>query len=178
MSDAVTQTIELIKAEIKSGEAQLAEKRRMVNSLCAMIGQPQFYAVEAVTAEGSGIISGEFYGQPLAAVVRKILEKRRANGPQAVTEIYEAMKLGDYRFDTANAENAKRSLRISLTKNSIFHRLPSGKYGLREWYPAIKDRKGGNGDSKRPDDDDDEEAAGERQEFEKAFDDEAVAPKS
>lgn len=101
------------------------------------------------------MISGEFYGQPLAVVVRRILEKRRiANqGPATVAEIYDTMLLGDYNFETANADNAKRSLRISLTKNSsTFHKLPSGKYGLREWYPALRDRRD-NGGSRRAEDD-------------------------
>ena len=49
---------------------------------------------------------------------------------------------------------------VSLTKNSqTFHKLPNGKYGLREWYPAVKDKKPGSGEEKEavksPDLDDD-----------------------
>src|SRR5262245_35595599 len=133
----------------------------MVNSLCGMIGQPAFYAVaEQATAESAGIVGGEFYGQPLATVVRKILEKRRIaqQGPASVAEIYDAMLMGDYAFETKNTEKAKSTLRISLTKNPLFHRLPSGTYGLREWYPALKDRKG-RGKAELDDEDTDEVAS-------------------
>lgn len=152
MSDAVLQTIELVKSEVRAIEAQLAEKRKIVNSLCAMVGQPPFYAAVDVDEPSMvGITSGEFYGQPLAGVVRKILEKRRlANqGPASVAEIYDAMLQGDFGFESSNPENAKRVLRISLTKNVVFHRLPSGKYGLREWYPAIKRERKANGAGKK-----------------------------
>lgn len=38
-------------------------------------------------------------------------------------------------------ENAKRSLRISMTKNPAFHKIPNGDYGLSEWYPNAKHPK-------------------------------------
>ena len=38
----------------------------------------------------------------------------------------------------------KRGLRIALTKNSVtFYRLPSGAYGLLEWYPNAKPQSPG-----------------------------------
>jgi hypothetical protein len=163
MTDAVRNTIELVQADIRVLEGQLTEKRKMANSLCAMIGQPPLYEVaETATAESAGITSGEFYGQPLAAVVRKILEKRKSanQGPATVAQIHQAMIQGDFAFETDVPENAKRNLRISLTKNSAtFHKLPSGKYGLREWYPAIKDKKAGNGKKQADEIDDTEDDA-------------------
>ena len=42
---------------------------------------------------------------------------------------------GGYEFPK-RADNAKRSLKISMRKNRIFHRLPTGAYGLKEWYPS------------------------------------------
>ena len=63
-------------------------------------------------------------------------------GPASVSEIYEAMLAGGYEFEAKDADNAKRGLRISLTKSSAtFTKLPQGKYGLREWYPTVKDPK-------------------------------------
>ena len=53
MSDAVLQTIELIKAEIKTLENLLNEKRRMANGLCAMIGQPALRASIRTSAKDS-----------------------------------------------------------------------------------------------------------------------------
>ncbi len=152
MSDAVLQTIEMIKVQIVNLEAQLAEKRRMVNGLCGLIGQPALYTIadESNTATTT-IRNDEFYGQPLSTVVRSILEKRKAAslGAASVADIFEAMLRGGFNFGTSSAENSKRSLRISLTKNSAaFHRLPNGKYGLLEWYPNAKPVKGNGAKSR------------------------------
>jgi hypothetical protein len=39
-------------------------------------------------------------------------------------------------------EGRLRSLAMSLAKNTVtFHRLPSGAFGLVEWYPNAKPRK-------------------------------------
>ena len=79
-----------------------------------------------------------------ASAVREILEMRKAGGLGAasVNEIYDMLVTGGFHFDAKDDENAKRSLRISLTKNSaLFHRVPNGQYGLLSWYPAVKTPK-------------------------------------
>jgi hypothetical protein len=145
MEDHVAKTISLVQAQVRDLERQLAEKKRMVNSLCELAGQPPMYASTEPSADGSvAIRSDEFYGKALATAVRKILEKRShaGLGAASVSEIYDAMVKGGYRFDAKSAANAKRSLRISLTKNSVtFHKLPNGNYGLLEWYPNAKETK-------------------------------------
>lgn len=164
MSEAVLQTIELVRAQVGALEQDLAEKKRMVNSLCKLINQPPFYShVDEVTEQTAGIRNDEFYGQPLASVVRSILVKRKAasSGAATVGEIYAAMCQGNFNFETDVAENAKRNLRISLTKNStLFHKLPNGRYGLREWYPNLKERRS-NGDRARPGAEDEPDETGE-----------------
>lgn len=103
------------------------------------------------------IRSDQFYGQPLAAAIRTILEMRRKQerGPATVNEIYGALIEGGFAFDTRNDENAKRGLRVSLTKNSVtFHKLPNGKYGLLDWYPGAKTKRPRSGTSTDAADDD------------------------
>jgi hypothetical protein len=159
LEDHVTKTIALVQAQVRDLERQLAEKKRMVNSLCELVGQPLLYAAtDPVSSNGSvSIRSDEFYGKALATAVRRILEKRAqaALGAASVSEIYEALVKGGFRFDAKNAANAKRSLRISLTKNSVtFHKLPNGNYGLLEWYPNAKERElktSGNGRERHAD---------------------------
>ncbi|MBI1830369.1 MAG: hypothetical protein HYR84_02825 [Planctomycetes bacterium] len=95
-------------------------------------------------SSGGPLRGDEYFGQPLQTVVREVLVSRKSSnlGPASVAEIYSAMLGGGYQFESRDEENAKRGLRISLTKNSAtFTKLPGGKYGLREWYPAIKDSK-------------------------------------
>jgi hypothetical protein len=110
-----------------------------------LASEPRIYAIiDERPSESPGFRSDEFYGQPLSTVVRTILEKRRAAnlGAASVAEIYDAMEQGGFSFGSSNSENAKRNLRISLTKNSaIFHRLPNNRYGLLEWYPNVREAK-------------------------------------
>jgi hypothetical protein len=127
---------------IELDEAQLAENKRTVNRLCARAGRPPRYP-EAENGSGAqvGIIrADQYYGQPLAAAVRNILEGRKLAGLGSATvrEIYETLLKGGFQFE-AKDENAQRGLRQSLTKNSqTFHKLPNGTYGLLEWYPGAK----------------------------------------
>jgi hypothetical protein len=125
-----------------------------VNELCRGADRAPIYSdVDQLSAVTTSIRADEFYGKPLASVVRTILEKRAAAGLFAaqVNDIYEAMQRGGYKFDAKNDDNAKRGLYVSLGKNtSMFHKLPNGTYGLLEWYPAVKESKAKspNGDQK------------------------------
>jgi hypothetical protein len=145
MNDHVMKTVALVQSQIRDLERELTEKKKMANSLCELAGEPQIYPSIEPTSEGSlAIRADEFYGKALATAVRKILEKRAQAGLGAATvsEIHDALVTGGFRFDAKSAANAKRSLRISLTKNSAtFHKLPNGTYGLLEWYPNAKERE-------------------------------------
>ena len=140
------QTLSDIQQKIREQEQDLLGQKRGVNALLAAYKLPPCYTdldQKPVSMTGP-LRRDQFYGQPLSAVVREILTRRRAAdlGPASVGEIYDAMVEGGYQFEAKDEENAKRGLRISLTKNSsIFHRLPMGHYGLKEWYPAAKEPK-------------------------------------
>lgn len=159
MSDDVLSVVGKIESQIVGLEEQITHKKRMVNDLLSLAGQqPRYGDVELEQRHGGGITirSDQFHGQPLATAVRNYLEVRRAAnfGPAKVTEIYDALVEGGYVFETKNAANAKRGLRISLTKNPAFYRLPgpAGAYGLRKWYPTAmkrgetKEEEGPNGE--------------------------------
>lgn len=157
MSEHVERTIEMVQKQVRDAERDLSEKKRMVNTLCGLIGRPPLYAdAERAATESVDIRSDEFYGQPLATVVRRVLEKRKAANLGAATapEIFEAMKAGGYDFGKTGDANSKRNLRISLTKNSaIFHRLPGNRYGMLTWYPNVKPARAVNGDTDEEDED-------------------------
>ena len=136
--------LEAAMAKLNEQLAQVAETKKVINTICGWAGQPPLYPdlePEAVAFSG-GFRKDQFYGQPLSTVVRQILEARKAAnlGPASVTEIHEAMIKGGYKFDTDNDDNARRSLRQSLNKNTaIFHKIPTGEYGLRSWYPKVRE---------------------------------------
>lgn len=145
--DHFSQSIDALLARIKEQEAEIAKNKTAVNALCAILNRPPMFASTDPAGQSvplNNLRGDEFYGQPLSTVIRTILETRKAAGSGAatVTEIYAVMVEGGYKFETADEENAKRSLRISLTKNSqTFHKLPNGKYGLKEWYPSVREKK-------------------------------------
>jgi hypothetical protein len=143
--DHIHKSIETLTERVRQQEAELQKTKNAVNALRAVLDLPPLYSdPEPQGTVMIGKLRGdEFYGQPLSTVVRTILEARREAGAGAATinDIYAAMVEGGFAFDTANEENAKRGLRTSLSKNSqTFHKLPNGKYGLRDWYPAVKER--------------------------------------
>jgi hypothetical protein len=132
--------------DLQKHEAEVSRIKRTINDLCRMAGgSPRYSDAELDPASSAGrtLRSDEYYGQPLASAVRAILERRRAAGQGAATvaQLYDELVSGGYEFETKDANNAKRGLRISLTKNPIFHRVPNGSYGMKEWYPAVKERK-------------------------------------
>jgi hypothetical protein len=144
--DHITRSIETLVSKVKEQEAEVWKTKTAVNALRAVLNMPPLYSEptsEAATVGLANLRGDEFYGKTLSGVVRSILESRKAadQGPATVNEIYSTMIAGGYLFETIDIDNAKRGLRISLTKNSqTFHKLPNGKYGLKEWFPGLKDK--------------------------------------
>lgn len=157
MSDKIESAIEEVVKIVETQEREIREKKRVVNSLCALVGKGPRYTDEELTTSGQmqAVATDEYYGREVSDVIEDILKRRKAaggNGPASVAEIYEAMKAGGYRFNAKSDENAKRPLYISLGKNPKFHRLPNGDFGLTAWYPAIREAKPKNvGRSTAPD---------------------------
>jgi hypothetical protein len=147
MSEHWDQTISAVQQEVAEFERKAADAKLLANQLCKRAGRPPIYA-DAETMSSGGvplsIQSDQFYGQPQATCMRTILEMRKAlnQGPASVNDLYDALVQGGYQFDTKNVENAKRGLRINLTKNSVtFHKLPNGLFGLTAWYPNVRTPK-------------------------------------
>lgn len=185
MSEEVLKTIELVQGQIRELEGQLVKKRRIVNDLCPLAGRQPIYP-DSDFSDQSGTRPDEYYGVPLTDAMQRVLEKRRHLGAASVNDLYDALKAGGYSFKTSNEENAKRGVYGILSKNpGIFHKLPSGLYGLIEWYPEAKrayERSQANGkphdaaedqDDAERDSEREAEAAG-KQTMKKEFGDEEV----
>lgn len=143
MSDDFTAAINRLVDDIAAQETQLAEMKRTVNRLCGYANLPAKYPQiddPAVASRGLQIKPGQFYRKPLATAVGDFL-KARGNpsgggmGPATLDSIYDALREGGFEFDAKNDGTAKRSLAISLAKNSqTFEKLPTGEFGLTSWY--------------------------------------------
>nr|WP_298717243.1 hypothetical protein [uncultured Steroidobacter sp.] len=144
MSDHVKATIKDLQNELKKQEAAVVEKKKLINMLCAHAGMPPMYSdveLQASSGPSLSIKSDQFYGQSMITAMRQILEMRKSldQGPATINEIHAALVEGNFIFETKDEANAKRGIRISVTKNSgIFHKLPNGRVGLLEWYPNVK----------------------------------------
>lgn len=142
-------------SKIDDRMAPILEDQRTVNRLCAVAGLPARYPeVDTVRAGGTRSIKrDQFHGRPLATAVKQYLELRGPSdrgglGAATVNEIFDALIMGGYKPETNDEANAKRGLRIALTKNSyVFYRVSSdasdggSTYGLLEWYPNAKPQK-------------------------------------
>jgi hypothetical protein len=136
----VKKTLDLILEQAQDLQRQLIEKQRMANELCRILQTPSVF--QNIEASSSSFIvrPDEYYGKPIADVIRSILEKRKsANlGAATVAEIHDAMLAGGYEFQTENPAYARRGLYSVLAANEEFHRLPNGRYGLKQWYPTAR----------------------------------------
>lgn len=145
MSEEGDRLIAKAQEKIRGLEREAIKTKEFINQLCEFEGlEPLYKDVGSPSTLASGSIrSDQFYGRPLATVVREILLMRRDAGQSAasVNDIYAKLVEGGYKFDAANEDNAKRSLRISLTKNPAFHKIPNGDYGLSEWYPTARTKR-------------------------------------
>lgn len=153
-ADEFGPAIRRLQKDIAEKEAEISGLKKTVNTLCGYSGQPPIYQETERSADTSQMRRDQFYGVPLASAVKEYLRmrgdpKQGGNGAATVNEIFAALKAGGFHFDTKIDDNAKRNLRISLSKNvTAFHRLPGdgdGAYGLTDWYPAAKVARPANG---------------------------------
>jgi hypothetical protein len=83
-----------------------------------------------------GIQKGEFYGlsrpQAAAALLKKVNKNLTTN------QIFEALK--ETGFDVSS-KNALNGLYTALTRNSDIRKVAPNTWGLREWFPHLKDIK-------------------------------------
>jgi hypothetical protein len=142
MTKTLDQAIDEIVADIGKLEGQIREKKTTVNTLCGVAGRDAIYQLDEPEQQvPNRIRPDQFYGQPLASAVRTILEMRKQQNLGAATnnDIYEALMMGGYTFNTKTDDVARASLRNSLSKNTVtFHKLPNGRFGLLTWYPNAK----------------------------------------
>jgi hypothetical protein len=166
MAEHIEKTLADVRDAIAKLEREVAQKKELANQL-AKLGELElpYPHIEAAEEVGSAVIARDaFVGQPLHTAMRMYLDKRKvampSSAPATVNEIYKGLIDGGYAFDTKNNENAKRSIRIVIGKNtSVFHRVGDA-YGLVSWYgPKLqkKTRKvatgGETADSGEPHDD-------------------------
>jgi DNA-directed RNA polymerase delta subunit len=138
------QTIADLEARLQELNAESQKIRSAINCLYEVMGEkPKYDEVEEKSSQIAMLISDEYYGKPLATVVKQVLEKRKAAGRGAarLDEIYEQLVAGGCKLTGKNEAIKKRGLAISMSKNQKFHKLPNDTWGLTEWYPSAKESR-------------------------------------
>ncbi|HEX9750488.1 MAG TPA: hypothetical protein VGB22_04240 [candidate division Zixibacteria bacterium] len=161
MSEHLRKSIEELTARLNAQENEVANTKRAINALCqAMDEPPRYRSVEPERTESQAMRPDQFFGKPLASVVREVLEMR--GHAMQVSEVMDTMKRGGYDF--GDEKFAERGLRISLGKNTatFIQVKGSDSFGLVEWYPEIarlRRSKSGKQDSPGNGDNDSEAAS-------------------
>jgi hypothetical protein len=137
------QTVADMQAKVLDMEKATADIKVTVNKLCALYGKPPLYADTAMPSEsGSTYLRKDTYhGKHLATAVTMYLAGRKHLGAATIDEIYAALAEGGFEFVGKDAATKQRGLAISLGKNSKFHRVPGGSWGLVDWYEGVRTRK-------------------------------------
>jgi hypothetical protein len=146
MSNELQGAINVLTQRVEQKAQELIEMKRMVNSLCREVGQAELYSDADLIVKGAAGLPSlnpdQFYGKPPTTAAREYLELRNKAVP--LDEILNAMERGGFDFEAQGWTEALRlrNLGSSMGKNSlIFHRLPNDTWGLRKWYPTVKDKK-------------------------------------
>jgi len=105
-----------------------------------LIGAGDLPGDSPVVPKEGQIRSDSFFGMTIADAAKRYLSVSKA--PKTITEIADALRAGGYLFATRNPAATVKLTLYRLDRNGIdFVKLPSGQYGLREWYPNVARNK-------------------------------------
>ncbi len=144
--DGLQTAVNTLVSKLEDQERVVRETKKLINGLLLLMGNEPMYPEADESGQRTKLTSirpDQFYGRPLATVVKEILEAR--GQAMGAPEIIDALERGGYDFGGHDwkEKDRLRSFTITLAKNIVgFHRLPNGFFGLPKWYPeAIKQRK-------------------------------------
>ncbi|MCC6946883.1 MAG: hypothetical protein IT539_03865 [Bradyrhizobiaceae bacterium] len=176
--DELEKELEKIEKDIAEAERQANGLRDTINVLRAKAGLPprpegigRVAASPSPAPEGGGpspkIRHDSFFGKKMGTATREYLEMRQESAggtsPAKPREIFDALKLGGFVFETKDDNVAIISLRNMLRKNTqMFQKLPNGTYGLRSWYPGARKPKNTSVENASGDDEETEDVGKEK----------------
>jgi hypothetical protein len=144
MNEEVKATIARLMKELKNQVQEVSDTKRVINRLSRTAGvDPPFPDAEPESLEGSSIRPDEYYGQPLGKSVQDFIKR---HGTACTPEqIVSGLVSGGFDFDLQGWIGGKgdraRAMGSALAKNpAVFHRLPTGLWGLTVNYPEAAKR--------------------------------------
>lgn len=164
--------IDALEKDLEDLERQANGLLTSINLLRSKAGLPPRPGGWSAQGEGSSpapsrgaggtisLHSDTFTGKKLGSAVRQFLEMRKAAGvdaPATSREIFDALKEGGFQSGAKDDATALVVLRTMLRKNTtMFAKLSNGKYGLRVWYPNLRQPKASTTDAADTDEADDD----------------------
>ncbi len=133
-ASVIRQAIKELQDEVDQLMLEAKKKKQAINTLHETLGEKGPYEIEGEPNTLQLMRPDLFYGKPFATAVQEFMnmEKRACS----VEEIIQGLERGGFNFPWAESDRV-RIVGMSLTKNSLFHKLPNGTFGLLSWYPNI-----------------------------------------
>lgn len=145
MNDELQAAIDRLKDDLKVKVQAVSDTKRAINMIAKTMGRDPLYPdAEPESAEGTGSIRpDEYYGKTLGKSAQDFI--RRSNTACTLEQIIAGLVRGGFDFKlqgwTGGEGDRARALAAALSKNpDVFHRLPSGLWGLAENYPTATKR--------------------------------------
>ena len=139
-NEKIQGAIDVLIDQVEMLLRDVAEKKRVINSLCQTLGmEPLYHDVEATHIGGTRAIRpDQFFGKPFATAAQEFLEIMERKGACSAEDIAKGLEQGGFNFSWKEKDKT-RMVAISLAKNSaVFQKLPNNTFGLLSWYPEMK----------------------------------------
>jgi hypothetical protein len=145
MADELQGAIDRLKEKLAREVQAVSATKRAINVLAEEMGQDPIYPdAEPENLEGVGSLRpDEYYGKTLGKSAQDFI--RRSKTACTLEQIVAGLVRGGFDFKlqgwTGGESDRARALAAALSKNpDVFHRLPSGLWGLAENYPTATKR--------------------------------------
>lgn len=126
----------LERAELDQHIAFLQRRLGLPVSPSASLSPSASVPSGSVDLASSGVHPGEFYGLSRPQAATALL--RKVGKPLTTTQIFEGLR--EASFDVSG-KNALNVLYTALTRSSDVRKVAPNTWGLREWYPHLKEPK-------------------------------------
>lgn len=124
------------RSELDQQIAFLQKRLGMPITISTSIGSLASVIASPVDLSSAGIQRGEFYGlsrpQAACALLRKV------GKPLTTTQIFEGLRDASY---DVSGKNALNGLYTALSRVADVRKVAPNTWGLREWYPHLKEPK-------------------------------------
>lgn len=146
MDETTLATVRRFEERLAKVMADAAKIKHHINGLFELEGEPPKYPSDEIATgtappvRSSQIRADQFFGRPVATVVKEILIPRQdKEGAILLDELFAILAKGGFELEGKDEQTKKRILASIIGRNPAFVKVPqSGAIGLADWYPTAK----------------------------------------